>query len=223
MKHKKGFTLIELLIVIAIILILIAIALPNFLEAQIRAKVARAKGEMRSLGIAMDSYFLDFKIYPRDNERHSDGGLYWLTSPIQYMTALPADPFVAFENGSVAANPYGLNTFELGGMEAGATSGQGVYPQCHRCLVTWVLHSSGPDGDEEPFDQDSPHIGGNNWSYSPTNGTKSNGNFLMWGGDGVYIGVNMTAARPELKNAAHLRAPVGVDGAFYYHRLPPNS
>jgi len=40
---KKGFTLIELLIVIAIILILIAIALPNFLEAQIRARMTRAK------------------------------------------------------------------------------------------------------------------------------------------------------------------------------------
>lgn len=53
----KGFTLIELLIVIAIILILIAIALPNFLEAQIRAKVVRAKGEIRTIAIAMDSYY----------------------------------------------------------------------------------------------------------------------------------------------------------------------
>ena len=46
---KKGFTLIELLIVIAIILILIAIALPNFLEAQIRAKVVNSTAEMKSL------------------------------------------------------------------------------------------------------------------------------------------------------------------------------
>lgn len=52
---KAGFTLIELLIVIAIILILVAIALPNFLEAQIRAKTAKAYGEMRSLGIAIES------------------------------------------------------------------------------------------------------------------------------------------------------------------------
>lgn len=43
-RNRPGFTLIELLIVIAIILILIAIALPNFLEAQIRAKVTKAKG-----------------------------------------------------------------------------------------------------------------------------------------------------------------------------------
>lgn len=48
--ERKGFTLIELLIVIAIILILISIALPNFLEAQVRAKVANTMGELRSLG-----------------------------------------------------------------------------------------------------------------------------------------------------------------------------
>lgn len=223
MKHNKGFTLIELLIVIAIILILIAIALPNFLEAQVRAKVARAKGEMRSINIAMNSYYLDFNIYPRDNERHTNGGLMWLTTPIQYMTSLPADPFVAHENGSVAANEFGFNTFELGGLEAGPSSGAGIYPQCFRCLVTWVLHSSGPDGDEEPFDQDSPHAGGNNWTYSPTNGSKSNGNFLLWGGDSGYIGVSMTNARPELRTAAHLMAPVGVDGSLYYHKMPPNN
>ena len=56
LKRKKGFTLIELLIVIAIILILIAIALPNFLEAQIRARVTKANGEMRSLATALFDY-----------------------------------------------------------------------------------------------------------------------------------------------------------------------
>lgn len=56
LKRRKGFTLIELLIVIAIILILIAIALPNFLEAQIRARVTKANGEMRSLATALFDY-----------------------------------------------------------------------------------------------------------------------------------------------------------------------
>jgi len=55
-KRKSGFTLIELLIVIAIILILIAIALPNFLEAQIRARVTKANGELRSLATALFDY-----------------------------------------------------------------------------------------------------------------------------------------------------------------------
>lgn len=56
LRKIKGFTLIELLIVIAIILILIAIALPNFLEAQIRARVTKANGEMRSLATALFDY-----------------------------------------------------------------------------------------------------------------------------------------------------------------------
>ena len=56
LKRKSGFTLIELLIVIAIILILIAIALPNFLEAQIRARVTKANGELRSLATALFDY-----------------------------------------------------------------------------------------------------------------------------------------------------------------------
>ena len=97
MRTNKGFTLIELLIVIAIILILIAIALPNFLEAQVRAKITRVKSELRTLDTAMQSYFLDFKIYPSEHERDDDtrahNGLAWLTSPIPYLTSLPEDPF----------------------------------------------------------------------------------------------------------------------------------
>lgn len=60
MIRGKGFTLIELLIVIAIILILISIALPNFMEAQIRARVAQTKGNMRSIQMAMESHLIDW-------------------------------------------------------------------------------------------------------------------------------------------------------------------
>ncbi len=59
-ENRKGFTLIELLIVIAIILILIAIALPNFLEAQERARVVRANGHLRTMETAVFSHITQY-------------------------------------------------------------------------------------------------------------------------------------------------------------------
>ena len=61
--------MIELLIVIAIILILIAIALPNFLEAQVRAKVTASRSNMRSIEVAMHSLLIDTgSIHPDYND-----------------------------------------------------------------------------------------------------------------------------------------------------------
>src|SRR6187401_145832 len=59
MPKSNAFTLIELLIVVAIIAILAAIAVPNFIEAQTRSKVARVKSDMRTLGVAFEAYRVD--------------------------------------------------------------------------------------------------------------------------------------------------------------------
>ena len=64
LRRVKGFTLIELLIVVAIIAILAAIAIPNFLEAQTRSKVSRVKSDQRTLGTALESYYIDNNAYP---------------------------------------------------------------------------------------------------------------------------------------------------------------
>lgn len=61
---KRAFTLIELLIVVAIIAILAAIAVPNFLEAQVRAKVSRTKADMRTTDLALNSYAVDNNAFP---------------------------------------------------------------------------------------------------------------------------------------------------------------
>ena len=92
---RQGFTLIELLIVVAIIAILAAIAVPNFLEAQVRSKVSRVKADMRSLATAIEAYAVDHNKYPPDIEN----GWPWyitrvLSTPIAYMTSTVLyDPF----------------------------------------------------------------------------------------------------------------------------------
>ena len=63
-KSNKGFTLIELLIVVAIIGIIVAIAIPNLLNAIQRAKQKRTMGDMRSAGTAAEAYAVDFNHYP---------------------------------------------------------------------------------------------------------------------------------------------------------------
>lgn len=148
MKSLRGFTLIELLIVVAIIAILAAIAVPNFLEAQTRSKVSRVRSDQRSLATAIETYYVDNNEYPAatlefdemvDQQaynttpsnpgagvtfaRRNEGTnqLSTLTTPIAYITSYFPDPF-ADANGS---------TFRY------FTDGRG-----------WILGSWGPDVDQ---------------------------------------------------------------------------
>ena len=66
LRNKKGFTLIELLIVVAIIGIIAAIAIPNLLSAIQRSKQKRSMSDMRSLGTGLGAYQVDFNGYPAD-------------------------------------------------------------------------------------------------------------------------------------------------------------
>ena len=63
-RDSKGFTLIELLIVVAIIGIIAAIAIPNLLNAIDRGKQKRTMADMRSIGTAMESFAVDNNVYP---------------------------------------------------------------------------------------------------------------------------------------------------------------
>jgi len=62
-RRKGGFTLIELMIVVAIIGILAAIAIPNFIRFQARAKQSEAKGNLKSVFTAQRSYYQEYDKY----------------------------------------------------------------------------------------------------------------------------------------------------------------
>jgi prepilin-type N-terminal cleavage/methylation domain-containing protein len=64
MKKRKGFTLIELMIVIAIIIILAAIAIPNYLRMTDRARRSRVAGDFASTATALEAYMVDWGAYP---------------------------------------------------------------------------------------------------------------------------------------------------------------
>ncbi|AXA35129.1 MAG: prepilin-type N-terminal cleavage/methylation domain-containing protein [Candidatus Hydrogenedentota bacterium] len=104
-RRNSAFTLIELLIVVAIIAILAAIAVPNFLEAQTRSKVARCAADMRSLRTALESYAVDNNRYPETDLgtmtiSQSGCGMLRLTTPLAYITSIPKSPFQEFNMGN---------------------------------------------------------------------------------------------------------------------------
>ncbi|MGI6456297.1 MAG: type IV pilin protein [bacterium] len=98
MKKKSGFTLIELLIVVAIIGILAAIAVPNFLNAQIRAKIARSKSDLKALAMAQEQYYLDNNVYTYPYKLHP------LTTPVSYIGSIPDDVFAPKQLEEAKAN-----------------------------------------------------------------------------------------------------------------------
>lgn len=102
MLKNKGFTLIELLIVIAVISILIGIALPRFKGMQDEGNRARAKGELRTLQTAVES----FKIHAANSALPTGLGNLNANTTVPNIigTTLPTDPFNQGTNYGYAAN-----------------------------------------------------------------------------------------------------------------------
>lgn len=167
--RSNGFTLIELLIVIAIILILIAIALPNFLEAQIRAKVTRAEADIRNLATAIEFFRTEYSHYPVGTddpaavpvevrtlfERYGAYGFYTFRTVFSGNAAstlgffdLPANTPVGVVPGLTTPNPY-IESIPTDPF----TTVPGFITYSYRedraqPVNGWVVTSFGPDMDE---------------------------------------------------------------------------
>jgi prepilin-type N-terminal cleavage/methylation domain-containing protein len=185
MSKQRGFTLIELLIVVAIIAILAAIAVPNFLEAQIRSKVTRVKSEFRTIATAVEAYAVDHNKYPRsvhtvlypgDAAYYPGAGLvrnvlWWgLSTPIAYISRVDyLDPFMTTD---VALNIEDrLYTYQ-NLLVMSERVGGAYWDGCLEFFGPWRLASVGPDKTFiAPFP--APTF---NLIYDATNGTVSDGN-----------------------------------------------
>jgi prepilin-type N-terminal cleavage/methylation domain-containing protein len=174
MRSPRAFTLIELLITVAIIAILAVIAVPNFLEAQTRAKVSSAKSSMASLQTALEAYAVDNNQYPYAETVGPDaptntykylpagghprsvsgpdamcGGV---TSPIAYISHIPDDPFVHPMSGVPIKGPLYYEKAGFGVVNNAVTSGYDVDVPLD-AVATSKIDGIGPDEEVDREDK----------------------------------------------------------------------
>jgi prepilin-type N-terminal cleavage/methylation domain-containing protein len=185
-KKRSGFTLIELLIVVAIIGILAAIAVPNFMNAQIRAKLARVESDLRTLATALTLYKVDHGNAPRDNFPNHAWAASWalLTTPVAYMNTILPDVFQAIdiERGAThrVSGPNSPFTYDYGTDVFHGYNGSPTHPWYLAWGDSeWKIGSPGPDRQYLSVDFVIPGAGwlaGN--YYHPSNGLISPGDIF---------------------------------------------
>ena len=121
-RDSKGFTLIELLIVVAIIGIIAAIAIPNLLNAIDRGKQKRTMADMRSLGTAVESYAVDNNVYPAVSDANA---LKTIVETGAYIKNMPtADGWNNTFQVASTATQYTLYSFGKDNTGSDCTQGQ---------------------------------------------------------------------------------------------------
>ena len=184
---------VQIIIVILLLLILAAVIIPSYLEPCTRSKVSKAVAEIRNVGLVLERYYVDHNLYPPPcedpgNVRSSvylsaasgPDGLDWaigiagnqpiaLTTPVAYMSVLPADRYRRLDDETEGSYQYGTD-----------------FVSC------WIMTSYGPDRDSDIDEREYPSrigpnagdckfrrymsaFGGPGLQYDPSNGTTSDG------------------------------------------------
>jgi len=190
LSSNKAFTLIELLIVVAIIGILAAIAVPNFLNAQTRAKIARIQADFKALGTSLEMYKMDNGRYiSRYNNISWPNRFYPLTTPISYISkGRWPDPFAPKGYTTPDGDPINFVYESHGWIEAPVPymkikcdSSPHQFLHGKGASYMWALVSAGPDVDlnvdsgAKGYPQDVFFL------YDASNGTKSAGDLIRFG------------------------------------------
>lgn len=97
---RKGFTLLELLLVVAIISLLSAISMMSLRLASERARTVQCQNNQRTIGIALQSYYIDHNAFP-----YADGNIEFRNSNLTHPTAFGEGPAA---NGYWSAVPFQL-------------------------------------------------------------------------------------------------------------------
>ena len=191
-SSPRAFTLIELLIVVAIIAILALIAVPNFLEAQTRAKVTRVKADFRAMATGLEAYRTDNQSYPTGWPAYrTPFSLVPLTTPIAYLSsAYSKDPFKPNPSnnreGDYIYFSYEYDSFWRFIINGGSSgSYPGALPSTQtpwRQFTGWSVTSWGPDRAQQAIEWLVYHREDQYRVYDPTNGTISEGDIGYFGG-----------------------------------------
>lgn len=119
-KAKKGFTLIELMVVIVIIGILVAIALPNFIAAQDRAKISSVKANMHTFQTVLETYAVDWGGVYADTsaqlktEASAAGKTYWKEFKNPFITSNASYADITVANAKALNPATGAGTIASG-------------------------------------------------------------------------------------------------------------